>query len=948
MRGATAPASFVIILVRFREKTKPTLKGKKTQEKRRYTMSYDFEQYKFFLTDYVKSITEKSKKGGKDAFVCPLCGSGTGRNHTGAFFINQHNPASWKCFSCNKGGDIYDLYQEINNCDRAEAYKAIDSLYGRGEARATAGYYTPEFQPLKEEQLTADYLEKIHRDIEEAPKHLDELLQGAGSYRGISKETLVKYGVGYLPNWKTYNNEKEGKGYPSARLIIPTSKDSYLARATDPNANKEYKAIKQGKVHLFPPLENDSEPAFIVEGELDALSIIDNGGQAVALGSTSNVNSLYKTIDKIKDFNKPLILALDNDEAGKLARKEIAEELDARGVYYSHAWWSSGLSRNPKLKDANAYLDLGNREDKAYFRSYIELETTSIRDRIREDDPICFIAQNIDAVADININGFRAVTPDKAKSIQRAKAVYNLTGTDIADVLDTSILYRQKEITTPITSYEELEKLKQELLEEVSRAEQQKQAEAEQFIYNHSGASILTMLQIGRQKPKKPISTGIKELDEALNGGIYDGLYVITGTTGSGKSNLAIQIADAMAENGQQEADGTITKRDILYFSLEMPKQEILARTIARLANIIKGTIDFEKGADYKQQAITTRDILDGHHETWKGIKGQYNESIYNTAISSYGNYIQDNIYYYDSTDNKDGNGNYKGAFTTEDIINIAKRHEAVTGQPPIIFIDYLQLLESNINKDERGKMKEATLALKEYCIGKETTVIAISSVARSNYNREADIDSGKEAGEIEYTANVVIGLSLAVVSYFDNTDKSNEKTQIRKDAEKANPRQIKLSILKNRYGDIADMLFNFYKVVNRWEFDSKWGEDERQNTYRKKEEQEKKEKKRKAFLKKHPNITSEGIEWNEEEKEWQEKEVALTNPKIQVRFNHKPTKTQIKGYIDKYHIPIDTTDFEQMDCIVWRNKILTYDPVKLEEVKKKQEAMRQNQLDIE
>ena len=37
------------------------------------------------LTEYVESITDHSAKGNRKAYVCPLCGSGTGRNKTGAF-----------------------------------------------------------------------------------------------------------------------------------------------------------------------------------------------------------------------------------------------------------------------------------------------------------------------------------------------------------------------------------------------------------------------------------------------------------------------------------------------------------------------------------------------------------------------------------------------------------------------------------------------------------------------------------------------------------------------------------------------------------------------------------------------------------------------------------------------------------------------------------------------
>ena len=63
------------------------------------------EQLKGNLRSYVEQITHKSK--GANMYVCPLCGSGTGSHSTGAFSIKDGT--SWKCFSCNKGGDIFDL-----------------------------------------------------------------------------------------------------------------------------------------------------------------------------------------------------------------------------------------------------------------------------------------------------------------------------------------------------------------------------------------------------------------------------------------------------------------------------------------------------------------------------------------------------------------------------------------------------------------------------------------------------------------------------------------------------------------------------------------------------------------------------------------------------------------------------------------------------------------------
>ena len=44
------------------------------------------------LTDYVENITDHSKKWNRQAYVCPICGSWTGRSKTGAFQKLQPAP----------------------------------------------------------------------------------------------------------------------------------------------------------------------------------------------------------------------------------------------------------------------------------------------------------------------------------------------------------------------------------------------------------------------------------------------------------------------------------------------------------------------------------------------------------------------------------------------------------------------------------------------------------------------------------------------------------------------------------------------------------------------------------------------------------------------------------------------------------------------------------------
>lgn len=66
------------------------------------------------LREYVNKITVPSKSG---QYVCPLCGSGTGKNHTGAFgiFTGRDGFAHWKCQACGGTGTIYKLVEGIEH-----------------------------------------------------------------------------------------------------------------------------------------------------------------------------------------------------------------------------------------------------------------------------------------------------------------------------------------------------------------------------------------------------------------------------------------------------------------------------------------------------------------------------------------------------------------------------------------------------------------------------------------------------------------------------------------------------------------------------------------------------------------------------------------------------------------------------------------------------------------
>ena len=81
--------------------------------------------------ELVLSLLEKSKSGKQ--YICPYCGSGTGRNGTGALTYYP-DTKSFYCFACvtNNPGegfalkqDVLGAYRLINNCSETEAFSQV-------------------------------------------------------------------------------------------------------------------------------------------------------------------------------------------------------------------------------------------------------------------------------------------------------------------------------------------------------------------------------------------------------------------------------------------------------------------------------------------------------------------------------------------------------------------------------------------------------------------------------------------------------------------------------------------------------------------------------------------------------------------------------------------------------------------------------------------------------
>ena len=265
---------------------------------------------------------QPAKKHG--TYICPLCKNGTGS--TGDGITVKPGTTHLKCFKCSFGGDLIDLYQREHGATMPEAFAALCERFNIAVDDHTAAPVKTQPAPTSAPatggaEAQADYKAYF---IECGERLTDRAALEYLSFRGISLETAVQYGLGFDPAWRSPQAVKNGRNPPtSPRLIIPTSASSYLARDTRRELTEQerrFAKMKEGAAQLFNPAAltraAENAPVFIVEGEIDALSIIEAGGEAVATGSTSNTHKLLEYIEE-HGTKATLLLCPDNDEAGR-------------------------------------------------------------------------------------------------------------------------------------------------------------------------------------------------------------------------------------------------------------------------------------------------------------------------------------------------------------------------------------------------------------------------------------------------------------------------------------------------------------------------------------------------------------------------------------------------------------------------------------------------------
>ena len=313
--------------------------------------------------------------------------------------------------------------------------------------------------------------------------------------------------------------------------------------------------------------------------------------------------------------------------------------------------------------------------------------------------------------------------------------------------------------------------------------------------YSHLD-SILNKFISNRNK--KLLSTGYGKLDATLGGGLYNSLYVIGGISGLGKTSIVLNILENLAQE----------KQDVLFISLEMSREELVAKSLSRFIRETapKGFTPVPKelapkGFDIKDYP-SQRDIQNGNFDI---ETPSIQEGVVNYAEVSKNIFIQE------------ANFNYNTEKIREDIRN----HKRLRGKAPVLVVDYLQVLPCLKDYgDDKKNIDFNITELKRISREYDIPVIVISSIGRQYYKKPIDFEAFKSSGNIEFTADVVIGLQYSFMADIGNKSDSEIQTMYQ-EAKAQYPRQVQTVILKNRNGSIGECTnfiyepkYNYFKEV--------------------------------------------------------------------------------------------------------------------------------------
>lgn len=260
------------------------------------------------------------------------------------------NENRYKCFACGVGGSVIDLYMGVQKVDFKQALDELRGLYGLENPTNP--------QAHKPRAIIAQKAEKqenraVYKRIAELESGLDDEAKTYLLGRGLTEETLTRFKLFSIRDYKTTSDtlksefsmedlrragvvgEKDTFIFYKHRILVPFFEGEdvvfYQGRRVD-NEQPKYLMPREVAVPLYNintlKAKTKGTRVYVCEGVFDALIMEQEGYHAVAILGVNNFKPEWAEMFR----GLEVVLALDNDEAGKKTTDELARLFYLQGM----------------------------------------------------------------------------------------------------------------------------------------------------------------------------------------------------------------------------------------------------------------------------------------------------------------------------------------------------------------------------------------------------------------------------------------------------------------------------------------------------------------------------------------------------------------------------------------------------------------------------------------
>ncbi len=310
------------------------------------------------IVDAIAPYVQLKRNGTRHTGLCPFHGE-----KTPSFTVFEET-ASYYCFGCGAGGDVITFVMKYQNLDYMEAIRYLAERAGMSlpeEESRNAAYQRQKRERMYEMHKLAARFFYQNLISPKGKEGLDYLLN-----RGITKESIVRYGLGFAPDsFNALKDHLREKGFSPDEMLAAgllarserssSTYDKFRNRVMFPVFDLRGNVVAfSGRIlgdgqpkYLNSPetdiytkgncvfglnlAKNEPEGTLILcEGNLDVVSLSQAGfAGAVAPLGTAFTKEQARILAK---YTKTVVVAFDNDSAGLKATDKAIRFLEEQGI----------------------------------------------------------------------------------------------------------------------------------------------------------------------------------------------------------------------------------------------------------------------------------------------------------------------------------------------------------------------------------------------------------------------------------------------------------------------------------------------------------------------------------------------------------------------------------------------------------------------------------------